>query len=231
MLPFRHVGGHNPGQWIGLIDAVYGIGMTLMVLEMPKTLQGITVQYSNHPQYIKNFYIDFAFHIIDYIIIFLILYELWCFHKTILMASGTSSHRLHSHVTAIILVLVSFIPAFTVYLLDTESREILSMTALGVILPLLTMYFVMCILTASCYGFLAILARIKADGGDRDLLKLCRKSAWYRCLIFTAFSLSSLIAYNFGYVWFRPNLLALGYLGLSYHQDYFLRLIGRKRSN
>ncbi len=38
MLPFRHVGGHNPGQWLGLIDDVYGIGMTLMAFNLPKTL-------------------------------------------------------------------------------------------------------------------------------------------------------------------------------------------------
>jgi uncharacterized membrane protein len=50
MLPFRHVGGHNPGQWLGLIDAVYGIAMTLMIFDLPKTLKQIAIQYTIHPQ-------------------------------------------------------------------------------------------------------------------------------------------------------------------------------------
>jgi hypothetical protein len=44
MLPFRHVGGHNPGQWLGLIDAVYGIAMTLMATNPPKILKQIAIK-------------------------------------------------------------------------------------------------------------------------------------------------------------------------------------------
>ncbi|NDC14561.1 MAG: hypothetical protein EBZ76_05080 [Synechococcaceae bacterium WB9_2_170] len=59
MLPFRHVGGHNPGQWLGLIDAVYGIAMTLMIFDLPKTLKQIAIQYTIHPQYVRNQTFDF----------------------------------------------------------------------------------------------------------------------------------------------------------------------------
>lgn len=228
MLPFRHVGGHNPGQWLGLIDAVYGIAMTLMIFDLPKTLKQIAVQYTLHPQYIGNQTFDFAVNIIDYILIFLILYEIWCFHKTILLASSNPPHRLHGHITAIILVFVSITPACTVFLLNAEGHELLSSTAPTLsYLRLRSTAFFLFLSAAISYGLLTVLARINAAQGDRAVLKLCRQSAQARCLLFTVFFMSSLIAYHYAYVWIRPNILVLGYIVVSFHQDHIMRWIRR----
>ena len=224
------MGGHNPGQWLGLIDAVYGIGMTLMVFNLPKTLKDIAIQYSLHPQYISNQRFDFAVHIIDYILIFLVLYELWCFHRTILMASSNPPHRLHGHITALVLVIVSITPACTVFLINAEGHLLLTHAAANLsFLRLRSTAFYLLLLPALSYGLLTILARLNAVDGDRTVLRLCRQSAGYRCLLFTGFFLSSLMAYRYAYMWIRPDVLTLGYLALSYHQDHVLQLINRQR--
>ena len=98
MLPFRHVGGHNPGQWLGLIDDVYGIAMTLMAFGLPKTLNTIAAQYIHRPNNFANQIIDLSLSTADYFLIFLVLYEIWCFHRTILMASSNPPQIGRAHV-------------------------------------------------------------------------------------------------------------------------------------
>ena len=89
--------------------------------------------------------------------------------------------------------------------------------------------FYLFLLPALSYGLLTILAKLNAVDGDRTVLKLCRQSAGYRCVLFTGFFLSSLMAYRYAYVWIRPDMLTLGYLVLSYHQDRVLKVINRQR--
>jgi len=228
MLPFRHVGGHNPGQWLGLIDAVYGISMTLMIFNLPKTLKEIAIQYTTHPEYFGNEAFVFTINIIDYIVIFLVLYEVWCFHKTILLASSNPPHRVHGHITALILVVISVTPAYAIFLINAQGHELLSLTApsLSYLKMRSTAFFVF-LSAAISYGLLTLLARINGAQGDRAVLKLCRQSAQARCLLFAAFFLTSLLAYRYAYTWIRPNILALGYIVVSFHQDHILRWIRR----
>jgi hypothetical protein len=44
MLPFRHVGGHNPGERLCLIDVVDDIAMTLMATNPPMILKQIKIE-------------------------------------------------------------------------------------------------------------------------------------------------------------------------------------------
>jgi len=47
MLPFRHVGPDRTEQWVGLIDAVYAIAMTVLALILPDVL-GECIRLFNH---------------------------------------------------------------------------------------------------------------------------------------------------------------------------------------
>lgn len=229
MLPFRHVGQHDAGQWTGLIDAVYGIAMTLMIFNLPKTLKDIARQYAHHPEDIKFQTFDFAIHIVDYLLVFLILYEIWCFHKTILLASSNPPHRLHGHITAIILALASVSPAYTVFLLDEEGHELLSSAGPSLAyLQLRSSAFYLFLLAAIGYAMLALLARVNANHGNRQLLKLCSRSSSWRCLIFSSFFISSFAAYKLSYFWLRPNILIIAYLAISFHQDHVFSWINRR---
>lgn len=91
MLPFRHIGDSRPHQWMGLIDSVYAIAMTVLALMLPETL-GRSIQLFEETSKLEYLHTR-IYQVLFYFFGFLILYEIWCFHRCILAISETKSRQ------------------------------------------------------------------------------------------------------------------------------------------
>lgn len=222
MLPFRHVGGPNHGQWIGLVDTIYGFAMTLMIININTTLGEISKDLGHLPNANIQSFILISF--LDYVASFLILYEIWCFHKTILMASSNPAQRLQSQTTAVLLVIVAILPAYAVSRYNLDIKLSLLEPASQLFITRLPHPFYVFSILAIVYGLLAALARFHAAGGNHMVLELCRRSALRRCFISIAIFLLSLLAYSFHYNWLRVCYWLMGYIILSFQQDQIFRI-------
>ena len=72
---------------MGLIDGIYAIAMTLIALELPELASQLIKAIKSQVELITISGL-LAYELIAYTATFLILYELWTFHKSILKISG-----------------------------------------------------------------------------------------------------------------------------------------------
>ncbi len=88
---------------MGLIDGIYAIAMTLIAIELPELASQLigTIDQQVEPITISGLLI---YELIAYTATFLILYELWSFHKSILKLSGIR-HTLQNLTNGLILAL------------------------------------------------------------------------------------------------------------------------------
>jgi len=83
MLPHKRIGKPKEDYWLGLLDGIYAISLTLLVLELPNILKESFALFEG--QNLINTaiptFIVIANGLFNYIFIFFILYEFWCFHR------------------------------------------------------------------------------------------------------------------------------------------------------
>ena len=109
MLPFRQIGAPKPEQWLGLVDAVYAIAMTVLALLLPDMLKE-SIKLFEKTQNIQFFWIGF-YQASFYFLSPLILYEAWCFHRSILVLSN-NKNRTQTVYTGLMLGVVCLAPAW-----------------------------------------------------------------------------------------------------------------------
>ncbi len=85
--PFHHLKSQNGESWMGLIDGVYAIAMTLIAIELPQLFKNI-ITIPATKLGISDIIILAAHETVAYAATFLILYELWVMHKSILILGG-----------------------------------------------------------------------------------------------------------------------------------------------
>lgn len=219
MLPFRHIGDSRAEQWLGLVDAVYAIAMTVLALLLPEII-GESFQLFEKTSELKFLLIG-IYQVAFYFFGFLILYEVWCFHRCILATSNTKN-RTQNIYTGSLLAVVCLAPAWagTVFKnIDAihfwiETRNFQVIGLLGWLL-LFLMYFL-----------LNLLARSARDVHRAPALKTIAKQARIRSLFF------ALIAIFHGIRLFIkdwpviPSVLIFGlYVLLSFNQDKLLGIL------
>lgn len=110
MLPFRHVGTAKTEQWLGLVDAVYAIAMTVLALILPDILSDCIKLFrqtgSTQYAWVGVYFIAF------YFLGFIIIYETWCFHRCILNALPCKSRRQNIY-TSLLLGIICLMPPLT----------------------------------------------------------------------------------------------------------------------
>ena len=110
MIPSRIIGKSSGENWIGLIDATYGIILTLLVIELPSIILEAIEKNKSHTH--SPIVLAFAtgIVIIGYFAIFTVIYDIWSYHKTLLF--DARKLRLFALATGWILFLSSLIPPF-----------------------------------------------------------------------------------------------------------------------
>ena len=111
---------HDKFSHYPLVDGVFAIAMTLLSLEFPDIFLNSIFLNPSLPSVFRKLCITLLL-ICQYIIIFLVLYEMWSFHKSIFKACESSKSPNENIITILLLASIAFIPAGTTIII----REII----------------------------------------------------------------------------------------------------------
>lgn len=81
MLPRALIGDIKPENWLGFIDAIYAIILTLLLIELPSTIIDLIKEYEQNPNLHWILLNSFVIAIFGYLSIFIIIYDIWAHHR------------------------------------------------------------------------------------------------------------------------------------------------------
>jgi uncharacterized membrane protein len=122
MIPSKIIGRASGENWIGLIDATYGIILTLLVIELPVIiLETISSGQGMRPP-TRELLHAIAVMLVGYFSVFTILYDIWSYHKALLF--DAIKLRMFALATGWLLFTASLAPPFY-YLVNHYSTAII----------------------------------------------------------------------------------------------------------
>lgn len=110
MLPRRFIGDIKPENWLGFVDAIYAIILTLLLIELPTLLLDLIKEYEHHPSFRTIMLQSFALSFFGYLSIFIIVYDIWAHHRMLVVEACKS--RINSAILTFVLFLCSLLPPF-----------------------------------------------------------------------------------------------------------------------
>ena len=108
MLPRRFIGDIKPENWLGFIDAIYAIILTLLLIELPTLLLDLIKEFAQHPSFRSIMLQSFALSFFGYLSIFIIVYDIWAHHRLLVVEACKT--RLNYAIGTFILFLCSLLP-------------------------------------------------------------------------------------------------------------------------
>ena len=211
-------------MWMGLIDGVYAIAMTLIAIELPELASQLIDATGGQ---IENATISglLIYELITYTVAFFILYELWIFHKSILKISGIKHNR-NNIINGLIMALTCLSAGNIILILKAKtnlaSSEIKSGISQATILKDWISHdaaasICMLLIIASMFGLMSLLARTKRNHKEASNLKALERSTRRKSFLFLLFPLNWLPLLLGGESPFIPgSLLILTYISLSH---------------
>lgn len=117
--PIRHLNRGGGESWLGLIDGVYSIAMTLIAIELPELIKSL-FEISSAATSRSSIIAITSYEFIAYTATFLLLYELWSYHKSILRLAGIR-HQIQSLINSIILAITCLGAGNIILILNTKT--------------------------------------------------------------------------------------------------------------
>ncbi len=114
MIPSKIIGRPTGENWVGLIDGFYSIVLTLLVIELPSVILETVdkIKHNDNNVLILNIQTDvwiaLGVVILGYFTIFTIIYDIWSYHKTLLI--DAKKLRVFAITTCFILFISSLMP-------------------------------------------------------------------------------------------------------------------------
>ena len=108
MLPRAMIGDIKPENWLGFIDAIYAIILTLLLIELPSLLLDLIKEFEHHPSFHFVLLQSFALSFFGYLSIFAIVYDIWAHHRMLVVEASMS--RVNSAIGAFMLFMCSLVP-------------------------------------------------------------------------------------------------------------------------
>ena len=225
MLPAFRIGNPKSEHWLGLIDGVYAIAMTLLAIEIPGLLGTLFHQYKDHHENLGILGIMLLYELIAYAATFLVLYEIWSFHRAAIVIGGLG-RRGQNFINSFILAGACLLPGKMAHLIELKVEFVVEELIQGIatdtaIWKMLTsfphvagMFFLICLF---CFLLIGILARSSLKASHSAALTFLANQACLRATIFGAFALITTVAWIFSYV-FPPIFLILGYLIYAFYE-------------
>lgn len=102
---------HEKTTHYPLIDGIYAIALTLLALEFPALISDIALNPDLST--LSGAFTVFLI-LLEYILVFLVLYEVWSFHRAILFASESSQTRRENIFSILALAFTSLVPGATI---------------------------------------------------------------------------------------------------------------------
>jgi uncharacterized membrane protein len=155
MIPSKIIGKTSGENWVGIIDATYGIILTLLVIELPAIILESIEKSKSHGNSPTTLIAATGVLLIGYFAIFTIIYDIWSYHKTLLF--DAKRLRIFALSTGWILFLSSLVPPFYYLVNHFLIDEVLQADSHRVLL----IYSRICVfaLVAIIYLLLAALAK------------------------------------------------------------------------
>jgi len=221
MLPFRHVGDTKSEHWFGLIDAVYAIAMTVLALTLPDFVGNCIELYHKS---LSISYLWFGlYQAAFYFFSFLLLYEIWCFHRSFLVASSSKSRQQNIY-TGLLLGIVCLTPPIAAALLKsidptgfwTDYHLSGLVTAFGWLLVSLVFFL------------LGLIAAKSESIRSTSALKTIHKAARFRCALFVVIALFQVIqALLVNWPFLPAAVVMAAYIFFSFNQDSVIGIMCR----
>ena len=178
-------------MWMGLIDGIYAIAMTLIAIELPELASQLigTIDQQVEPTTISGLLI---YELIAYTATFLILYELWSFHKSILKLSGIR-HTLQSLTNGLILALTCLGAGNIILILKAKTELATEEINAGISQATILKDWInhgtatsicMLLMIASMFGLMSLLARTKANPEESSSLKALERITRVKAFLF-----------------------------------------------
>ena len=195
--PIEHLESPNAEMWMGLIDGIYSIAMTLIAIELPELASQLIDNTSAQAEFttISGLVI---YELITYTVTFFILYELWSFHKSILKISGIR-HIRQNLINGLTLALTCLGAGNIILLLKSKtelaSHEIkANMSQASILKDWIThgasTSICTLLIVASMFGLMSLLARAKANPEEIASLKALERTTRVKACLFLLFPLN-----------------------------------------
>ena len=222
--PIQHLGSPNAEMWMGLIDGIYAIAMTLIAIELPELVSQLigTINSQVELTTISGLLI---YELIAYTATFLILYELWSFHKSILKISGIRRTR-QNLINGLILALTC-LGAGNIILILKAKTELASedinagMSQAAILKDWIThgtaTSICMLLIIASMFGLMSLLAGCTSNLKEAPSLKALEHTTRVKACLFLLFPLNWLPLLFGSQTPLAPEaFLILSYIALSH---------------
>ena len=230
MLPARLIGQIKPESWGGILDGTYAIILTLLTIELPVQILSILDRLANSAQYpalqqfmgIKvDIWFSFFNLMIGYFAVFIIIYDIWSYHRVIIGVDG----RLHLRaiLTSWTLFLGTLIPSLH-YVVNTVRQKFIFAGAIESSPIALELHFARALeypVIAVTYFFLFLqaasdLAHISGDNtpnDEKDALRFVARTTLTKSVlvivVFLGFEYISGHNPSWHLVWEAPGVLVI----------------------
>ena len=222
--PIQHLESPNAEMWMGLIDGIYAIAMTLIAIELPE-LASQLLEVPNTQVELTTINGLLIYELITYTATFLILYELWSFHKSILKISGIR-HARQNLINGLILALTCLGAGNIILILNTKTELATSQIKADMSQASILKDWIahgpatsicMLLIIASMFGLMSLLARTKANPKDSSSLKALERTTRIKACFFLLVTLNWLPMLFGAQTPLSPSaLLIITYITLSH---------------
>lgn len=110
MLPTRHIGKPSPETWFGIVDGIYAIVLTIVVLSYPQLILDAINKARDHEIPYNMLGRLLLSHTMSFFGVFFTGFEIWSIHRALL--SLTIPARRKTVFSAIVLSIVAFAPVW-----------------------------------------------------------------------------------------------------------------------
>ncbi|MGB1776418.1 MAG: TMEM175 family protein [Synechococcus sp.] len=86
--PIHHLNKDGGESWLGLLDGVYAIAMTLIAIELPELIKSLYEASLKDTESGSFLNVVTIYEFVAYTATFLLLYEIWAYHKSIVRLGG-----------------------------------------------------------------------------------------------------------------------------------------------
>ena len=236
--PIHHLDGESGESWMGLIDGIYAIAMTFIALELPELISALVdLKGKNIGNGLIIALIGYEF--VAYTATFLMLYELWTVHKSILKIGGLKQ-KTQSLYNSLILALTSLGVGNIILILNEKTKAVTSQIKPSSKQIDLMHYWVnnhdslglvTMALLALMFFLMSLLSRNSESHATSNDLQLLTKQLNIRSYYFLGTCLLW-IPLLFGRpVLIPPALVVILFLFLSFNQDAITTFLTRWRSH
>ena len=209
---------------MGLIDGIYAIAMTLIAFELPELALQL-IKATTKQIELTTISGLLIYELISYAVTFLILYELWSFHKSILKLSGIR-HIRQNLINGLILALTCLGAANIILILNSKTElaanEIkANMSQASILKEWIahgsTTSICMLLMIASMFGLMSLLAGSKSNPEESSSLKALERTTRVKAFLFLLFPLNWLPMLLGSQTPLAPvALVTLAYIALSH---------------